>query len=111
MVATRKEQVAEKVKAKPKQDKLKPVNKTETRSASEAAKTLEADLSVSSVAKLSVEESERVLPTGEVETASEVTRIGEFESPEEVVAVEAEESNDVTDQKTVTKVAKIIEVG
>lgn len=111
VVATRKEQVAEKVKAKPKQDKLKPVNKTETRSASEAAKTLEADLSVSSVAKLSVEESERVLPTGEVETASEVTRIGEFESPEEVVAVEAEESNDVTDQKTVTKVAKIIEVG
>jgi hypothetical protein len=108
---TRKEKSPEKAKAKPKQDKLKPVGKTQIQTASETTRPVDADETSSSKATILIEESERVLPTRKVETATEkVTNREEFERPEEVTAVVSEEVEEISKLPTVSKEAKIIEV-
>ena len=108
---SRKEKVPEKAKAKPKQDKLKPVGKTQIQTAAETAKPVETDETSSRKATISIEESERVLPTRGVETATEkVTEREKFERPEEVTALVSEEVEEIVDLPTVSREAKIIEV-
>jgi len=65
----------------------------------------------SSKATISIEDSERVLPMRGVDTITEkVTETEDFEAPEECVALESDEVQDVADQPSISKEAKIIEV-
>ena len=110
VATTRKEKAAEKVKAKPKQDKLKPIGKTQTE-ATNVAEVVDREQAKTSKASVSIEESERVLPTRGFDTVTEkVTETEEFEIPEECTAVQIEEIQEPAEKPKISKEAKIIEV-
>ena len=110
VAGTRTDSIPGKARAQPKQEKLKPVTKTETQATSRSGKPVKTETAATEKAKPSLEDDGRVLPTGEVETVPEMAEREEFERPEVASAVVAEVTSDVTDRPTLSKEAKIIEV-